>query len=170
METSLEWVLTNSQKAQMIAYLKSHPEDFDEAIELAISDKQPYAWRAAWLLWSCMDKNDQRIQKNLKRIIGSISSKNDNQQRELFIILQKMEINMESEGFLFNHCVEIWEKIGKKPSVRFNAFKMIIKIVKNHPDLFQELALLTQDHYLDPFSSTAKRSIVKMITGLNKKK
>ena len=39
-ETKLEHILTNSYKADMISYLKSHPEDFDEAIKLAIADKQ----------------------------------------------------------------------------------------------------------------------------------
>lgn len=62
-ETKLEYILTNSYKAEMITYLKTHPEDFREAIKLAISDKQPYSWRASWLLWSCMDKNDLRIRK-----------------------------------------------------------------------------------------------------------
>jgi len=51
----------------MISYLKSHPDDFEEIIKLAIVDKQPYSWRAAWLLWSCMDKNDQRIHKYIKK-------------------------------------------------------------------------------------------------------
>ena len=41
--------------------------DFEEIIKLAIVDKQPYSWRAAWLLWSCMDKNDQRIHKYIKK-------------------------------------------------------------------------------------------------------
>ena len=66
-ETKLEHILTNSYKADMISYMKSHPEDFEEAIKLAITDKQPYSWRAAWLLWSCMDKNDQRINKYIEK-------------------------------------------------------------------------------------------------------
>ncbi|MCK5103860.1 MAG: hypothetical protein KAR17_13645, partial [Cyclobacteriaceae bacterium] len=92
METTLEHILTNSYKADMISYLESHPDDFEEAIRLAISDKQPYSWRAAWLLWSCMDKNDQRIKSYIKDIINTLTSKNDDQQRELFIILQQMEL------------------------------------------------------------------------------
>jgi hypothetical protein len=114
METALEWTLTNSYKADMISYLASHQEDFEELIKLAISDKQPYSWRAAWLLWSCMEENDHRIRRYLKRIIDTLSTKNDEQQRELLIMLQKMEINDELEGSLFNHCVSIWEKTGKK--------------------------------------------------------
>lgn len=81
METELEWILTNSYKADMILYLSAHPESFGEAIHLAITDKQPYSWRAAWLLWSCMEKNDRRIQEYVKTIIDTIADKNDEQQR-----------------------------------------------------------------------------------------
>jgi hypothetical protein len=115
--------------------MKSHPEDFEDAIKLAIADKQPYSWRAAWLLWSCMDKNDQRIHRNLEKIIDTLPLKCDDQLRELLIILQRMELNDDYEGKLFDICVNIWEKIGKQPSVRYNAFKLMVKIIKKHPDL-----------------------------------
>jgi hypothetical protein len=163
METALEWALTNSYKADLISYLASHPEDFEEVIKLAIADKQPYSWRAAWLLWSCMEENDQRVKGYLKKIIDTISTKNDDQQRELLIILQKMEISEELEGSLFNHCVTVWEKISKKPSLRNNAFKIIVKIAKKHPDLSQEIGFLIQDQYMESLSATVKKSISKMI-------
>ncbi len=63
--------------------MENHPEYFNEAIELALVDKQPYSWRAAWLLWSCMEENDKRIRKYLKKIIDSLKSKDDGHQREL---------------------------------------------------------------------------------------
>jgi hypothetical protein len=163
METALEWILTNSYKAEMISYLSAHPEDFEEAIKLAIADKQPYSWRAAWLLWSCMGKNDQRIQGYVKNIIEKIADRNDDQQRELLKILQQMEINKELEGLLFNHCLTVWEKINKKPSVRFNAFKVIVKIAQKHPELAHEINFLTQDQYMDSLSPTVKKSINEMI-------
>jgi hypothetical protein len=166
METALEWILTNSYKADMISYLAAHPEDFDEAIQLALTDKQPYSWRAAWLLWSCMDENDQRIEGYVKSIIDTISDKNDDQQRELLIILQKMEIDEELAGVLFDHCATVWEKISKKPSVRYNAFKMIVKIARKYPDLSREIILLTQNQYMDSLSSTVQKSISEMIKEL----
>jgi hypothetical protein len=165
-ETRLEHILTNSYKADMISYLKSHPEDFEEAIKLVITDKQPYSWRAAWLLWSCMDKNDQRINKYVEKIIDSLPTKSDDQLRELLIILQRMELSDEYEGKLFDICVNIWEKIGKQPSVRYNAFKLMVKIIKNHPDLSKELTFLTESHYMDSLSDTVKKSVSKMIAGL----
>jgi hypothetical protein len=163
METALEHILTNFYKAGMISYMAAHPEDFEEAIKLAISDKQPYSWRAAWLLWSCMEENDQRIQRYIKDIISIISAKSDDHQRELLKILQQMEVNEEYEGLLFNLCLTVWEKINKKPSVRFNAFKMMVKIAKNHPDLSQEIIFLTQDQYMDSLSLAPRKSIYKMI-------
>ena len=139
METTLEHILTNSYKADMISYLKSHPDDFDEAIRLAMTDKQPYSWRAAWLLWSVMDKNDQRIKKHIGSIINSISTKNDDQKRELFIILHQMDLEEQYEGVLFDICIDTWVKVSKKPSVRYNAFKLIIKIATKYTDFSKEV-------------------------------
>ena len=165
-ETKLEHILTNSYKADMISYMNSHPEDFEEVIELAIADKQPYSWRAAWLLWSCMEKNDQRIQGYVEKIIDTLLSKNDDQLRELLIILQQMELSDDDKGKLFDICINIWEKIGKQPSVRYNAFKLMVKIIKIHPDLYKEITFLTESQYTDSLSDTVKKSISKMIAGL----
>ncbi len=110
-----------------------------------------------------MEENDERIQVNIKNIINSVTSKQDGHQRELIKILLQMELNDEQEGYIYNICVDVWEKINKNPSVRFTAFKFIIKIANKHPDLFNEITLLVQDQYLDSLSSGVKSSIYKMI-------
>jgi hypothetical protein len=148
--------------------MKSHPEDFEEAIKLAITDKQPYSWRAAWLLWSCMDNNDQRIKKYVEKIIDTLTTKSDDQLRELLIILQRMELKDEYKGKLFDICVNIWREIGKQPSVRYNAFKLMVKIIKRHPDLSKEIGFLTESQYTDSLSDTVKKSISKMISELKR--
>lgn len=143
--------------------MDAHPEYFEEAVNLAISDKQPYAWRAAWLLWSCMEENDPRIRGHIRKIIDVLATKNDDHQRELIKILQQMDLDEEYEGYLFNICMSVWEQIGKKPSVRFNAFKMIVKIAKKYPELSHEIVSLTQEQYLDSLSAAAKKSILKIM-------
>ncbi len=168
METKLEHLLTKSHKADMIVYLKSHPKDFTEAIKLAIADKQPYSWRASWLLWSCMAKNDKRVIKYLKRIIDILPERNDNQQRELLMILQRMELNDEYEGQLFDSCTKIWEQVGKNPSLRHHAFKTLVAISKKHPDLSREIKTLTESYYTDNLSESVKKSITKLTKNLTK--
>lgn len=150
----------------MEKYVVAHPESFEEAIKLAIADKQPYSWRAAWLLWSCMEKNDLRIRKYVKDIINVLPKRKDNQKRELLKILEKMEIKEQQEGLLFNHCVNIWERIDKQPSVRFNAFKILAKISQRHPELSKEISLLTQNQYMESLSSILNKSINKLIKGI----
>jgi len=160
-----EWILTNTYKADLIAWLSAHPEAFEEVIILSLTDKQPYAWRAAWLLWSCMEVNDKRIQPYLGRMIETLKSTNDDHRRELLIILLKMDLPEESEGLLFDECTEMWVKVGKKPSVRMNALKMMVKIAVRHPGLQQELLYLTQPQYIDSLSAAANKSITLLLKG-----
>lgn len=167
METRLEHILTSSYKYEMIASMKSHPEDFDEAIQLALADRQPYSKRAAWLLWSVMDENDHRIQNHMENILDALTVRGDEQARELMIILQRMDLNVTYEGRLFDICVSIWKKTEKQPSVRFNAFKLMIKISKKHPDLSKELFFLMEPQYMDSLSDTVKRSVSKLVAKLD---
>ena len=163
-ETSLENLLLNSYKSELIAYIESHPEDFAELVELAVSDKQPYSWRAAWLLWSCMANNDKRLHKHIKKIIEILAYRNDNQQRELLMILQRMDISTAFEGRLFDLCINIWTNINKNPSLRFNAFKIMCAISKKYPELTNELKIMTDECYTGNLSENVKKSIYKILT------
>jgi len=167
LESTLENKLLNSYKDEMISFMDAHPEFFEEAIQLVISNKQPYSWRATWLLWSCMEENDKRIRKHIKKIVDSLKTKDDGHQRELLKILLQMELKEEYEGNLFNLCMDIWEQINKTPSVRINALKFIIKIAKKHPELSQEFSFLTQDHYLESLSPSVKHSVSRMMRELS---
>ena len=167
METKLEHILINSHKAQLISYMGSHPENFGELIKLAISDKQRYSWRAAWLLWGCMSPNDRRIRKYIKRIIDILPAKKDSQQRELLIVLQRMELNEDHAGCVYDICTNIWRKTRNTPSLRYNAFKLMVKISKKYPDLSKETNYLAKPLYIDSLSSTVRKSIFKMLEDLN---
>ncbi len=163
MESVLENKLISSRKDEMISFLESHPEHFTEAINLAISDKQPFSWRAAFLLWGCMEENDARIKKYIKQIINSIKTKKDGHQRELLKILYRMEVGERYESTIFDICIRIWEQINKDPSVRMTALKYIFKIIKKYPDLSEEIIYLLQDHYLETLSAGVRHSIKRMM-------
>ena len=170
MKTELEHILTSGYKDDMILFMSTHPECFDEAVQLAITDKQPYSWRSAWLLFDCMEHNDTRIQKQLTKIIDVIPLRKDGHQRSLLKLLFKMDLNDEQEGALFDVCVSIWETLGKSPSVRYTAFEFIVKTAKKYPDLINELTFLSQNHYLDSLSPGIKNSIMRTIKALSIKR
>lgn len=151
----------------MISFLVNHPEYFDEAINLAIGDKEKLCWRSAWLLWSCIEENDPRIKKHINKIIKAIPNKKDGHQRELIKILLIMDLNEEQEGRLFNICLNLWEGLDKSPSIRWTAFKFILEMGKKYPELSDEISFLTQDHYLESLSPGIKHSISKIIKDLS---
>lgn len=164
MQTKLQHILTTTRKAEMVAFIKAEPAAFDEAIQLALTGERPFSWRAAWVLWACMEENDPRIKPHLKSFIELLPQKPYNEQREFLMILQRMDISGDDEGLLFDTCVRIWEKLGLQTSVRHNALKMMAKIAKKHPELKQELKLLTEPHYLDSLSDGVRRSVAKILS------
>jgi len=163
METPLKQALMSFHKDEMITFLHTHPGSFDEAVLLAVRDVQPYSWRAAWLLWSCVKSDDLRIKKHINKIVKSVPGKNDGHQRELIKILLKMKLNERQEGLLFNVCMNLWEDIHKTPSIRVTALKFILKSVKKYKSLFEEISYLLEERYLETLSPGVKRSVIRMI-------
>lgn len=166
MSTQLEYILTHTHKSEMIAYLNSHQEEFREAVQLALNDKQPFSWRAAWLLWSCMEYDDRRIKKHLNKIIAILSFRNESHQRDLMMILQRMQLNDDQQSRLFDVCTEIWYDIKKKPSVRIGAIRLIMSVAMRHRELLSEVRLMTDTVYTETLSPGAKHSLNKMLTAI----
>ncbi|MBP6459732.1 MAG: hypothetical protein KA264_06530 [Crocinitomicaceae bacterium] len=163
MLSPLKHILTHSYKDGMVLFLNSHPESFPEAIQLAITNDQPYSWRAAWLLWSCLDQYGERCKIHINEIIESIPSKQDGHQRELLKILFELPLSEDQEGIVYNLCVNLWESIDKKPSIRYTAFRFMIKIAQKHHDLMREIHFLTEKHYLESLSPGVKKGIHKLL-------
>ncbi|MEZ4907207.1 MAG: hypothetical protein R2771_06115 [Saprospiraceae bacterium] len=80
-----------------------------------------------------------------------------------------MDIDEESEGELFDHCITSWENIGNKPAERYNALRIMIKISEKYPELIVEINSLTNESYLQNLADGTKRVIIKSIKKLNKK-
>ena len=161
----MEQVLMAFHKQEMMTWLEDNPNSFIEAVQLSMADKQPYSWRAAWLLWGCMEDNDPRIQPFIPEIIECLDTKGDGHQRELIKILYRMDLSEQHEGLLFDLCMNIWEKIGKAPSVRYNAFRMVVRIATNYPELFSDITHVTQSHYLESLSPGVRRAVQRMVGG-----
>ncbi len=145
---------------QMIDYVRKHSQLFPELIiaSLCLSNKQ--AWRCAMLIGHMIQKNDIRLHEYMDQYIDCLSQikKHDGHQRQLLIILDKMELNEIQEGKLFDACMSIWEDIKKIPSTRVRAFWMLLKLSKKYPELKAELLHFTTDYYTSTLSPGIKVS------------
>lgn len=59
--------------------------------------------------------------------------------------------------------MEIWEQVGKIPSVRIFAFRLIVRIARKYPELKNEIAFLTQPHYTETLSPGIRNSVHKLL-------
>lgn len=163
MKTPLEYSLSNGRKDEMIAFLRTHANYLPEAFELTVSDKQPFCWRAAWLLQNCIEQNHPLLVKLLPKLVQVLPDKNDGHQREIIKLLFLADWTEEIEGELFMHCLQIWKQIHKSPSLRMNSMHVLLKIEKKHPELKPEINLLLDECYIDCLSPGIKRSLLKQL-------
>lgn len=154
---------TRQPKSEWMSLMKAHPEFFEEAVDLALSNKHPEGWRSAWLVCSDMYRNDQRIQPLVLKLIESLKGKKSGHQRELLKIISKMELDEEYEGVFFDACLTIWEDLSKQSSVRITAFRQLVRIAWNHPELKMELKHFIVDDYTASLSPGIKKSLEHLV-------
>ena len=150
-------------KEELAKLLNANKEKFDQTLNIALEDIHPVSWRAAWMLYHTMEEQDSRLQPYLPRLIEALKGKGDGHQRELLRVIGLLDITEEYEGGLFDACMEIWEQVGKIPSVRIFAFRLIVRIARKYPDLKNEIGFLTQEHYTETLSPGIRNSLQKLM-------
>ncbi|MCG8374558.1 MAG: hypothetical protein MI700_13535 [Balneolales bacterium] len=168
MASSLQQVLHKQFKEDAIAYLQQHPEEFEQLVEISLSNQPHQNWRAAWLVFHMMEENDPRVLPLVNTIIDVLPAKQEGHQRELMKILERMELSEEQESVLFDFSVELWESIRKKPSVRYRAFVWMVNIGEKYPELIPEILMLAQPQYVNSLSPGIKNSVRKMVAKLER--
>ncbi len=162
MSSDLESILMRRKKSEMVRFLTEHPEYFEETINVALTQQQPFCWRAAWIVGGCMKKNDPRVTPYISKIIEVLPELEDGHQRELLKILIQLDLAEEHEGQLLDLAIEIWEQVRKQPGVRHFAFRIMFEAIKKYPELTNEILMLTQPQYVNSLSPGIKNSILKM--------
>lgn len=152
-----------AQKQRLIDQINRKKELFDAFLSFSLLENEPMAWRAAWVLRSCLVKNDPRIISNALNITKAIKGKEDGHQRELIKNLELIELNESFEGYLFDECMNIWETLTKIPSTRITAFKAMHRISKKYPELKQDLKLLTEVQYTENLTPGIAATLRKLL-------
>ena len=163
MSNTLEDYFKTYSKDAIIADLKNSREKFLELMDIAVNPSDKNAWRACWILRSSMNRNDERIQSISHQLLQILPEAKEGHQREILYLLDNIKVSEEDEGNLFNTCMNIWEKTKSQPSVRFHAFKMILKIMKKYPELASEIEFLTEPHFMDSLTHGARHSVNKLL-------
>ncbi|MGB0346063.1 MAG: hypothetical protein ACPGGA_01185 [Balneolaceae bacterium] len=165
---SLDIVLSKFFKKDVFNFMNQFPEEFESIVVLTITDEKPICWRAAWVVQTFMEQDDERVQPYVDAILQIIPQKEDGHQRELLKILAQMNLNDDRESILYDECVAIWESVRKKPGTRYFAFQQMVKMVEKYPELMQEIHAVTQPQHINTLSPGVRQGVVKLIQQLNK--
>lgn len=169
MKSELENILMSRDKPGMVTYLQDHQDEFETAMRIALSQKQPISWRATWMIGGCVNKFSSKIQPYIQNILDVLPELEDGHQREFLKVLNQLELDDEHEGQLLDFSIHLWEQLKKQPSVRHTAFRIMVKAAKKYPELNNEILMLTQPQYLNTLSPGVKAGVFKMIDELRKK-
>ncbi len=168
MRTSLEQALSGRiKKEEMSVFLSEHPDMFDEAIRLSLSNQEPISWRAAWAVGGTMPENSKKLAPFIPDILAKLPELEDGHQREFIKILMQVELSEDQQGLLFDICVSIWEQVRKKPSVRYFAFQVMVDMTKQYPELAHEVLSLTQPQHINPLSPGIRKGVLKLVNRLS---
>jgi hypothetical protein len=153
----------------MVQFLKENPEQLEEAINFSLSDQQPIAWRAAWVIGGNLPECADKLEPHLGNILDRLPELDDGHQREFIKILVQCKLNEDQQGLFFDICVSIWEQVRKKPSVRYFAFQVMADMTKIYPELIHEVISLTQPQYLNSLSPGIKQGVFKKVEKLKQR-
>jgi len=155
-------------RERLISRIQNDSKEFKECIKIAASTNQPQAWRATWILNHAFNENDDRVTKYFPQLFHVLENTIDGHQREILKLLSKINLKEEQEGLMFDVSLNIWESVGKIPSVRIEAFRFLARIAGKYPELKNELKFVLQEHYLEPLSPGIRGSVRKIWKELDK--
>ena len=119
---------------------------FSTLLHLALHEKDPLAWRAAWVLDGCDEKRPGLARKHLSRIIKALPGmESRGTLRSLLRLLARSDIPEEDQGLLIDECFSYLVSELYPVAVKAHAMQIIYNHVLLYPELKHELTTILRD-------------------------
>lgn len=137
---------SGAEKDLFIAEVGHSEEKFATLLDLALFEKDPLAWRAAWILDGSDEKHPGlafRFRSKIIRNLPPLESKGS--LRSLLRLLCRYEIHEEDQGLLIDLCFGYMVSELYPVAVKVHAMQIIYKHALLYPELKQELITVIED-------------------------
>ncbi len=145
----IEANLNVSSKAAVLRVAKAleeNPSLAEDLFELAISNKQPLAWRAAWVFSHMADYKSPIIPIYLPRIISALIRIDHLGQRGCFLrVVSRSEFRVDDYSNLLDFSIDTLLKPSSRVSHKFYCLDLLEKFVNQIPDLKGELIMVVEE-------------------------
>ena len=121
-------------------------EKFRSLLELSLYEKDPLAWRAAWVLDGSDEQKPGLALKHISRIIQRLPElKSTGTLRGMLRLLCRYDIPEKDQGLLIDLCCGYMVSELYPVAVKVHAMQIIYKHVLLYPELKDELVTVIED-------------------------
>ncbi len=141
---------------------------------IAVYLEGPYivTQRAAWPLSLCAENHPELIVPHLKKLLDFLSKLgiHDSVKRNTIRLLQFIDIPKRNSGQIAELCFEYLQSKQEPIAVRVFSMTVLSKIMRDEPDLRNELKMIIEDQmpYSSPAFISRGRKVLKEINALSK--
>ncbi len=168
-------VLKEHSKAQahkLADYVGDSASRFKALVEVYLAGPYRITQRAAWPLSICAEKYPDLILPHLKKLLDFLSKPgiHDSVKRNTIRLLQFIAIPKRNYGQVTAICFEYLQSKNEPIAVKVFSMTVLSKIMKDEPDLRNELKLIIEDQM--PYGSAGfisrGKKVLKQIDQLSK--
>lgn len=120
--------------------------NFRQLLRLALHEKDPLAWRAAWIMDGSDEQKPGLARSHLPEIIGTLPGlKSTGSLRSLLRLLSRYNIPEEQQGILIDLCFSYLVSELYPVAVKAHAMQIIYNHVLLYPELKNEFIAVLED-------------------------
>jgi len=165
-------ILREHSKPQMekiARYVGKDPKRFAELVAVFLAGPYRVTQRASWPLSSCVEHNPSLIKPHLKKILSYLYKEDEHVavRRNILRLLQYITIPRSLQGKTINLCFDFLNNPKEPIAVRVFAMTVLANLVKENPDLKNEIILIIEDQL--PYGSAGflsrGKKVLKQLKG-----
>ncbi len=124
-------------------------------------------WCLIWQINTLKDFDFSHLKSLIPVCISALKYQHHGFQREILKLIQKIDIEDDLTGILWDTCLSLWLNTKNKPSTRIKALELLTPIAVKYPSLRIEFLELNTRAHIEALSPGIRRSCLKIIQLLN---
>ncbi len=157
---------THTQK--IAQWIGNEPERIAQLIHIFLHDEYRVVQRAAWIVSDVATLHPDSMAKHVPALVEKLTDKGAHiaAKRNVYRVLQFLALPEAVHGALMNYCFDSLTDPKEALAVRAFAMSILARLVKDYPEIKNELKLVIEDALLQetaPSFKSRARHVLKQI-------
>ena len=146
------------------------PQNYQSLMDLALYDKRPMSWRAAYLIDKINDIQPELIKPYFIKMMEKVKTEKQKGKKRHFLKLISMnQIPTEQQGVMLDFCIETFKSSKEDVAVRVHAMQILYNLTEVEPGLITEILAIIEHEMANHSSAGITSRGSKLVKKLMKK-